>query len=267
LAKNAKILWIDTEQSDFDIKWLIWKAKEKYNIESIDFFAFRELDFNEANTTPFELIEYIISIQNGYDIIVIDNITDLDDACVMDNVASTKIVRKLMKLSSDKNLALIGIVHENEKKLENVGGRGHVGSESVRKAHNVTTLTKDGENTNVTFRKTRKKAPADFEFQVDNENMPIYDVNLYVNKTDKLTSIIKADNFIDRLIANGFSKEKSYAIAQKYAIEKLQNIFNGYGLIKIKDLVIPKICELGIFETFDKGNRKMFFITKNEIPF
>ncbi len=173
---DKKILWIDTEQSDADIKnnYENIKRQAPATVDDICFTAFMNSSFDFK---PFELLEELIKDIKP-DLVVIDNVTDFDDSTIMESATSSKLVRKISKLAKSNNLAIIGIIHMNESKNPDDRGRGHIGGEFQRKSHTVIKISLDADpdiaamESNVKFVACRLSYFKDYKFIVDKDNTP-----------------------------------------------------------------------------------------------
>lgn len=170
-SKEGRVLWVDTEQSKSEIKTVYLKIKEQGgNMENIDFYAFLDVE----NVDFLELFKHVIQQKNP-EFIVLDNITDFNDNAILDINAAVNLTRIMSKIAKAKNAAICAVIHENESGTE-TRGRGHIGSEFVRKCSTVLSVSKpdveDFHRTAVTFRKSRNYKGRDFDFMVNKDNTP-----------------------------------------------------------------------------------------------
>lgn len=100
--------------------------------------------------------------------VILDGIADLVDD-VNDTKASSEVVTLLMKLTKEKDIHIMTVVHTNP------GGdkpRGHLGSDVLRKAEGIYIVKNNGDTSTVSIERCRDIAANDFEFFVDTTGLP-----------------------------------------------------------------------------------------------
>ena len=100
--------------------------------------------------------------------VILDGIADLVDD-VNDPKASSEVVTLLMKLTKEKDIHIMTVVHTNP------GGdkpRGHLGSDVLRKAEGIYIVKNNGDTSTVSIERCRDVAANDFEFFVDTTGLP-----------------------------------------------------------------------------------------------
>ena len=172
-SHKRKILWIDTEQTDQDIKYTHGKLERlKADMKNITFAAFMR---NESEIKPLELLDILIK-KYSPGLIIMDNVTDFDDNSVLGIENAVTLTRKLSKLAKTNDNCILGVIHANETKTSDTAkGRGHIGSEFLRKSHVIMNVYIDAEINNVSyveFKKNRTAFMKPFAFNVDEKNTP-----------------------------------------------------------------------------------------------
>lgn len=144
--ENAKILLIDTEQQDYNVRlfqqrvhylcgWSLFEDNERFQIR-----LFRdEDDISKRYQYAMQCIEDMKP-----DVVFIDGIADLVESVNEDKPVSA-MVRLLMKRASENRCAICSVLHFNPGSDKM---RGHLGSELERKSSDVLNTSYD-ENTEV----------------------------------------------------------------------------------------------------------------------
>jgi RecA/RadA recombinase len=190
-SKTKRVLWVDTEQSDQDLKRLE-RSLERYNPVRRNFF-FAAFMHPYEGVTPIELLEGLVRNLNP-DLIVIDNVTDFDTECIMEYAPAKKLTDQLLKLTLKNELCILGIIHANEVKGTGYKPRGHVGSEFLRKSHVVFRLESDESSKSKIFVKIDKFRSAigvNFEFTADRTNHPTFSATINIENESKKMQPIK----------------------------------------------------------------------------
>lgn len=163
---KEQVLLFDTEQSRYDA-WLTSKrtlALAGLDIPNFGAFALRELTPHQRC----EIIEYAIrKMSSNLGLIAIDGIADLATA-INDEDEATRVGSLLMRWSSEFNIHIITVIHQN--KGDNFA-TGHLGSMIIKKAEAVIGVEKDTTDRNrskVTCDNMRGVADfEDFYFEIE----------------------------------------------------------------------------------------------------
>ena len=179
LFEGKKIVFFDTEQSEYDLYWSAKRAVKLNNIErhpsNYDVFCLRSLSPDERVVF---IENYLEENQNiGY--VVIDGIRDLLTD-INNPEQSTDIVTKLMAWTKTYNMHCTVVLHENpgSDKL-----RGHLGTEVQNKAETVVSIDKPQDNNEISRVIPRfirgAKEFEEFAFCINEDNLP--ELALYDN--------------------------------------------------------------------------------------
>jgi hypothetical protein len=137
------VLLFDTEQSRYDA-WLTSKRTitlAGYDIPNFGSFALREY----SPLQRCDIIEYALKkYGNTVGLIAIDGIADLAKA-INDEEEATRVGSWLMRLSSEYNIHIITVIHQN--KGDNFA-TGHLGSMIIKKAEAVIGVERDASERN-----------------------------------------------------------------------------------------------------------------------
>jgi hypothetical protein len=136
---KQNILYFDTEQSSFHAARTIKRICsliDKPNPPNLLAYSLRP--FTPAERLAF--IEEKISKTPNLGAVAIDGIRDLLTMGINDEMEATSLSSKFLKWTSDFNIHLILLLHQNKTDLN---ARGHIGTEILNKAETTLTVTKD----------------------------------------------------------------------------------------------------------------------------
>lgn len=170
LPDNQKnVVWIDTEQGIPECLKIIQSISKQTTgnkTEMPENFIFSSLR-KHSKDIRIEVIEYIIYNTPNIGVLVIDGIRDLVSS-INDEREATSVADKLLKWSSELNIHILTVLHQNKA---DKNARGHLGTELMNKAETVATLNRGENNGNrITFfepKLTRHKEFEPFAFAVD----------------------------------------------------------------------------------------------------
>lgn len=241
---GGKCLYIDTEQAASHVNkvqrriyrlcgWNFDKPSSKLITLSL-----RELSVkNRLKTT-------IAAIDDMHpDLVIIDGIRDLVND--FNNVEeSTRIVGRLMALSTQQNCAIITILHQN-KADENA--RGHLGSEICNKSETVLQVKKQDGIAVISPVYSRNRDIEEFSFRIDETGLPVpcdcpkvekkrHDVEELIKKAMFGSSEWKKKDLIDSIMRANKKGDKTARRAIDLALEM--------GIIKKNEAEIYYMAEL-----------------------
>lgn len=170
---KQRILYIDTEQSRYHCHKVLERILRLAGLSTdtdsgnLDFLCLREY----APATRMQVIEYALSRNASYGLVIIDGIRDLlvdiNNAC-----ESTVVINKMMEWSSKYDLHIHCVLHQN-KGDNNV--RGHIGTEMNNKAETVIVVRRceaDPNVSEVSPMHIREKEFRPFAFKINEEGLP-----------------------------------------------------------------------------------------------
>ena len=160
-----KIIYIDTEQSDYHILLILKRIKDvvsEEKIENLYMFNFDAIDIEKRKEYTRELIYSL----EGVGLVVIDGIADLiyDPNDIRE---SSQMVSDLRKWSVDNDLHIVNVIHQNPS--ENQKMRGHLGTILTNKAETVIQISSSKEQESIKLVETlatRNKKPENWSFEI-----------------------------------------------------------------------------------------------------
>jgi hypothetical protein len=157
-----KIIYIDTEQSDYHILLILQRINKEVNSDKLLMFNFDAKSVEERKEFTRELI------YNTPDcgLLVIDGIADLiyDPNDIRE---SSQMVSDLRKWATDCDLHIVNVIHQNPS--ENTKMRGHLGTILTNKAETVIQITSSKENESIKLVETlatRNRKPENWSFEI-----------------------------------------------------------------------------------------------------
>lgn len=159
------VLYFDTEQSTYHANRTlkrICKLTNSLSPENLIAYGLRPL-------TPAErlaAIEEVISTTDNLGAVAIDGVRDLLTMGINDESEATSLTSKFLKWTSDYDMHLILLLHQNKTDLN---ARGHIGTEILNKAETTLSVCKDPKSNifTVTCEYSRDIAFDDFGFIID----------------------------------------------------------------------------------------------------
>lgn len=166
----AKVLWVDTEQSEQHVRKVIerihrlagWSAER--NCGMLRTLTLREVEPKRRA----ELLYMAIELYHPQ-LVVVDGISDLMYN-TNDIEESDRILGRLMALSTEYNCHILNVLHTNP---DSDKARGHIGSALQRKAETVVFVHKVGESSVVEPQFCRNEEFEPFAFIIDEEGLPV----------------------------------------------------------------------------------------------
>jgi len=140
-----KILYIDTEQSDYHILLILKRIQDcvgESKMDNLMMFNFDAIDIDQRRKFTKELIYNTPDIG----LVIIDGIADL--IYDTNNIEESSIMASdLRKWSVENDIHILNILHQNPS--ENSKMRGHLGTILTNKSETVIQITSDKENENI----------------------------------------------------------------------------------------------------------------------
>jgi len=177
-----KIIYIDTEQSDYHILLILQRIQKEVGVEKLLMFNFDAKSVEERKDFTRELI------YNTADcgLLVIDGIADLiyDPNDIRE---SSQMVSELRKWATDCDIHICNVIHQNPS--ENTKMRGHLGTILTNKAETVIQITSSKENESVKLVETlatRNRKPENWSFEIIDGQPVIMDECYEVPKSGRV---------------------------------------------------------------------------------
>lgn len=171
IPKALRVLFVDTEQADFDAQQINIRVKSLIGTEeSIYVYPLIDVDLEFIPAVVEQLVAEIKP-----DVCVIDNVAHMGHGFVMDIEVAELLVRNLRRLAVRHNAAVIGVIHMNEG-TQTSRPRGHGGSEAVREADLVFQFIEDEskEFSVAEAIKARRMRPQKWGVSIDENGKPYY---------------------------------------------------------------------------------------------
>ena len=243
---KGTVLYFDTEQGDYHaqkvnqrILYLAGIPAEQGQ-EFLKFFALRRAD---TNADRLAVIEYILKRVEGVSLCIIDGIVDIASG-VNEEPEAIALVSRLMKISAEKNLHLITVLHENK---HDRGAKGHLGSYLVQKSESVYGVSKseDGATTYIEGLYTRNANFPDLELSVMGR-----DVDISVKEATGSALREWAPDELERIAKTVVGKSLNQAKTYIRDVErcKMQEASKALSLMEAAKIISftseksPKIC-------------------------
>jgi hypothetical protein len=169
---KTKILYFDTEQSPHQAARSVKRICTLVgnpNPDNLLAFCLRTLTPKER----LDFIEAVITMTPDIAIVAIDGIRDLLTMGINDEQEATKVTNMFMNWSTELNIHIILLLHQNKNDLN---PRGHIGTEITNKAETIISVTKVGKSNafRVVCEDSRDVSFDDFGFTISEEGLPIY---------------------------------------------------------------------------------------------
>lgn len=168
---KTNVIYFDTEQGRHHVHGFVKRVCKLIN-KTIQPERFKVIALREQNPEQrTELIEFCIKDTPNLGFVVIDGIRDLQYD-INDVKESSESVGRIMRWSSEKQIHIVTIIHENKQSNT---ARGHLGTELMNKAETVLSIEVDPDNEDVSIVKpevTRAKKPQSFAFTINDEGLP-----------------------------------------------------------------------------------------------
>ena len=243
---KGTVLYFDTEQGDYHAQKVNQRVLHLAGIpveqgqEFLKFFALRRAD---TNADRLAIIEYVLNKVEGVSLCIIDGIVDIASG-VNEEPEAIALVARLMKISAEKNLHLITVLHENK---HDKSAKGHLGSYLVQKSETVYGVSKseDGFTTYIEGLYTRNSNFPDLELSIDGR-----EVNIAVKEMDGPAGKEWAPDELTRIAKSVVGKSLNQAKNYIRDVErcKMQEASKAVSLMEAAKIITwtseksPKIC-------------------------
>lgn len=243
---KGTVLYFDTEQGDYHAQKVNQRVLHLAGIpveqgqEFLKFFALRRAD---TNADRLAIIEYVLKKIEGVSLCIIDGIVDIASG-VNEEPEAIALVARLMKISAEKNLHLITVLHENK---HDKSAKGHLGSYLVQKSETVYGVSKseDGFTTYIEGLYTRNSNFPDLELSIDGR-----EVNIAVKEMDGPAGKEWAPDELERIAKSVIGKSLTQAKTYIRDVERvrMQEASKAVSLMEAAKIISwtseksPKIC-------------------------
>lgn len=234
-----KIIYIDTEQSDYHILLILKRIKDIVSENKIDnllMFNFDALDTLQRR----EYVKELIYNTPDAGLVVIDGIADIifDTNDIRE---SSMMVSDLRKWSVENDVHIVNVIHQNPS--ENSKMRGHLGTILTNKAETVIQISSSKDNESIKMvdtLATRNKKPDSWSFEII-EGTPHIMSEMYEEPKAgrKAQKLLKDSEKYDILTVVFAEIPKSKGVGYSVLLERIKESYiEKYGTVgdnKIKE--------------------------------
>ncbi len=228
-----KIIYIDTEQSDYHILLILQRIQKEVSAEKLLMFNFDAKSVEERKDFTRELI------YNTPDcgLLVIDGVADLiyDPNDIRE---SSQMVSELRKWATECDLHIVNVIHQNPS--ENTKMRGHLGTILTNKAETVIQISSSKEDESVKLVETlatRNRKPDNWSFEII-EGQPIIMYECYeLPKAGRKQSIKMTDEDRLQILTKIYSDvRKDLGLGYTVLVEKVREN-SSLAIVGSKDFI------------------------------
>jgi hypothetical protein len=260
-----KILYIDTEQSEFHVVLGLNQIKEMLTEEF-------EQELNRVSVYQFdavstlnrlEYVKWLIYNENP-DFVVLDGISDL--ALDTNNLKEAdELVTNLRIWATENDCHILNVIHQNPNDIQ-TKMKGHLGTKLQDKSEIVIGVSIDKENDSnriVQSLASRNRKPDPFEFAIQENGIPVineYEVSVAKLNGKKQPKTEKPDYQLFEILTSVFSKkigEINYyrytELSDQIILEYEKKFNDNLGLNNAKKLLTKFIDNKWIIKGGDKG--------------
>jgi len=235
-----KILYIDTEQSNYHVSLAIRRIKdmvETKNIDNLLMYAFDAV----PTTERYAYTEFLIQNTKDIGLVIIDGIADLVKT-VNDEIIACDMADTLRRWATIQDVAIGYVLHENPSDSGKM--RGHLGTVLANKSETVIQIesSKDNESIKlVSTAQTRNAKPEDWSFEII-DGVPVIMDELHQDATEK-RRVVRLLNDTERysLLIKVFAGNDVTGIPYNVMVESIREayteLYGNAGDTKIKQLV------------------------------
>ena len=240
-----KILYIDTEQSDYHVSLILNRIKKIASESKMDNLLMYAFD-SVPTQSRFEFTEYLINNTPNIGLVIIDRIADLVKT-VNDEIIACDMADTLRRWATTNDIAIGYVLHQNPSDSSKM--RGHLGTVLMNKSETVIQISSSKENESIKLvetTQTRNKKPDDWSFEII-EGMPEMMTETYTppaagRKPQKVLTDSERYSILLDVFTGDFEKN---GIGYAVLIEKIKEVhisrFGNIGETRAKELA--KYCK------------------------
>ena len=160
-----RILYIDTEQSDYHVSLAVKRIKdiaEENRMDNLLMYAFDSV----PTQSRYDYTEFLIENTPNIGLVIIDGIADLVKT-VNDEIIACDMVDTLRRWATVNDIAIGYVLHQNPS--DNAKMRGHLGTVLMNKSETVIQISSSKEDESVKLvetTQTRNKKPDNWSFEI-----------------------------------------------------------------------------------------------------
>lgn len=217
---KRNVLFFDTEQAKYHVQLALNRICRLAKDENPINFIMHGLR-SEPPKKRLELIETAIQNTPNLGFVFIDGVKDLITS-INDEEQATLVSSKLLRWSEIYNIHIVVVLHQNKS---DTNARGHIGTELQNKAETVISVTKDGNNKDISIveaEQTRNKDFDTFAFEII-DNLPVL-VEDYQMKTQSKSKDIDVMEFEHHKLFELFNIVYSQSSSTKIGYSTLRGL-------------------------------------------
>ena len=160
-----RILYIDTEQSDYHVSLVVKRIKdiaEENKMDNLLMYAFDSV----PTQSRYDYTEFLIENTPNIGLVIIDGIADLVKT-VNDEIIACDMTDTLRRWATVNDIAIGYVLHQNPS--DNAKMRGHLGTVLMNKSETVIQISSGKEDESVKLvetTQTRNKKPDNWSFEI-----------------------------------------------------------------------------------------------------
>lgn len=193
-SDKRNVLFFDTEQAKYHVQLALNRICKLAKDENPINFVMHGLR-SEPPQKRLELIETAIENTPNLGFVFIDGVKDLITS-INDEEQATLVSSKLLRWSEIYNIHIVVVLHQNKS---DTNARGHIGTELQNKAETVISVTKDGNNKDISIveaEQTRNKDFDTFAFEViDNLPVLVEDYQMKTQSNNKDFDVMELEHY------------------------------------------------------------------------
>ena len=164
-AGKDKIIYIDTEQSNYHVSLLLQRIKKitsEQKMNNLLMYAFDAVSTSERHA----FVEYLIQNTPNVGLVIIDGISDLVHS-VNDEVIAVNLADTLRRWATKNDVAIGYVLHQNPSDSSKM--RGHLGTVLMNKSETVIQIQSAPDNDSIKIvdtTQTRNRKPDAWSFEI-----------------------------------------------------------------------------------------------------
>ena len=249
-----KIIYIDTEQSDYHIHLILNRIEKEVSSEKLMMFNFDADSVEDRRQATKELIYN--TPECG--LLVIDGIADLiyDPNDIRE---SSLMASDLRKWATECDIHIVTVLHQNPS--ENTKMRGHLGTILTNKSETVIQISSNKENESIKLVETlatRNRKPENWSFEIIDGQPVIMDEVFEEKPKGRIKVKQLTDDERKNILAVIYSDvRKDLGLGYTVLVEKVREVHGNLGVTSAKEMV--KYCkEMGWIA--NDGSRSNYFL-------
>jgi hypothetical protein len=257
-----KILYIDTEQSDYHVSLVVKRIKciaEENRMDNLLMYAFDSV----PTQSRFDYTEFLIQNTKDIGLVIIDGIADLVKT-VNDEIIACDMADTLRRWATVNDIAIGYVLHQNPS--DNAKMRGHLGTVLMNKSETVIQISSSKENEAIKLvetTQTRNRKPDNWSFEIINGS-PVIMNECYTEpkagrKQVRILTDIERYSLLTKVFAGiPLAEGISPTVLKENIKDEYAASFGSVGDTKIKEFIA--YCREKKWLVQPDGNRTNYFL-------